>query len=76
MSERQSGTVKWFNSLKGYGFIERENEDDIFVHYSAINMSGFRKLKVGQTVSFTPVQEATGLQAKDVVIVGEQEQAA
>jgi CspA family cold shock protein len=53
MSERVTGTVKWFNSEKGYGFIAREGGPDVFVHYSAISGSGFRNLTEGEEVEFT-----------------------
>ncbi len=66
MSERILGTVKWFNSGKGYGFIEREDGEDVFVHYSAIQSSGFRTLEEGQRVEFTIEQGDKGLQAVDV----------
>lgn len=69
MSERVLGTVKWFNGSKGYGFIEREDGDDVFVHYSAIQGEGFRNLDEGQRVEFTIEQGAKGLQAAEVVIV-------
>ncbi len=69
MSERVLGTVKWFNGSKGYGFIEREDGDDVFVHFSAIQATGFRTLEEGQRVEFTIEQGAKGLQAADVVIV-------
>jgi CspA family cold shock protein len=69
MSERVLGKVKWFNSSKGYGFIEREDGDDVFVHFSAIQAEGFRTLKEGQQVEFTIEQGPKGLQAANVVIV-------
>ncbi len=69
MSERVLGTVKWFNSSKGYGFIEREEGDDVFVHYSAIEGDGFRNLEEGQRVEFTIEQGSKGPQAAQVVIV-------
>ncbi len=69
MSERVLGTVKWFNSSKGYGFIEREDGDDVFVHFSAIQTEGFRTLKEGQQVEFSVEQGPKGLQAANVVIV-------
>ena len=69
MSERVLGTVKWFNSSKGYGFIEREEGEDVFVHYSAIEGDGFRNLEEGQRVEFTIEQGAKGPQAAQVVIV-------
>jgi CspA family cold shock protein len=67
MSERETGTVKWFNGAKGYGFIERENGKDVFVHYSAIRGAGFRNLDEGQRVEFSVEQSPTGPQAVDVV---------
>ena len=66
MSERETGTVKWFNSSKGYGFIQRQQGDDIFVHYNAINGDGFRTLEEGQKVEFAVTETAKGLQAADV----------
>jgi CspA family cold shock protein len=69
MSEREVGTVKWFNSGKGYGFIERESGDDVFVHYTAILGDGFRNLEEGQRVEFTVEQGPKGLQAAQVTIV-------
>jgi CspA family cold shock protein len=67
MSERETGTVKWFNGAKGYGFIERENGKDVFVHYSAIRGAGFRNLDEGQRVEFSVEQSPKGPQAVDVV---------
>lgn len=69
MSDREIGTVKWFNNEKGYGFIEREEGDDVFVHYSAIMGEGFRALDEGQRVEFTVEQGQKGLQATSVVII-------
>ncbi|NIM95367.1 MAG: cold shock domain-containing protein [Anaerolineales bacterium] len=69
MSERVLGTVKWFNGSKGYGFIEREDGDDVFVHYSAIQADGFRTLEEGQQVEFMVEQGPKGLQAADVTAV-------
>jgi CspA family cold shock protein len=68
MSDRVIGTVKWFNASKGFGFIERENGKDVFVHYSAINSNGFRSLEEGQRVEFTVVDGQKGPQAQDVVL--------
>jgi CspA family cold shock protein len=68
MSDRVTGTVKWFNGNKGYGFIEREGGDDVFVHFSAIQGDGFRNLEEGQQVEFTIEQGPKGLQASDVVV--------
>jgi len=67
MSERITGTVKWFNGSKGYGFIERDGGDDVFVHYSSIQGSGYRNLEEGQEVEFAVEQGPKGLQAADVV---------
>jgi CspA family cold shock protein len=69
MSERVLGTVKWFNSSKGYGFIEREDGDDVFVHYSAIVGEGFKNLDEGQRVEFSIEQGPKGLQAANVTVV-------
>ncbi|MFN3741524.1 MAG: cold-shock protein [Anaerolineales bacterium] len=69
MSNRIVGTVKWFNAEKGYGFIARENGPDVFVHYSAIQSDGFRKLEEGQRVEFSVEQGAKGPQAARVVIL-------
>ena len=70
MSERVTGTVKWFNGAKGYGFIARENGEDVFVHYSAIRGQGFKNLEEGQNVEFNVEQGRKGLQATDVSVVG------
>ena len=67
MAERVTGTVKWFNKLKGFGFITREEGDDIFVHYTAIRGTGFRSLEADDKVEFTIQETDKGLQAKDVV---------
>jgi CspA family cold shock protein len=69
MSERIIGTVKWFNSSKGYGFIEREGGEDVFVHYSAIMGDGYRNLEEGQKVEFNIEQGAKGPQATNVTLV-------
>jgi CspA family cold shock protein len=66
VADREIGTVKWFNSTKGFGFIERENGKDVFVHYSAINTTGYRSLQEGQRVEFTVVEGQKGPQAQDV----------
>ena len=60
------GTVKWFSNEKGYGFIEREGGDDVFVHFSAITMDGYKSLTEGQRVQFEVVQGDKGLQAANV----------
>ena len=70
MSERETGTVKWFNGSKGYGFIEREGGADVFVHFSAIRGEGFRNLEEGQSVEFIVEQGQKGLQASDVTVLG------
>ncbi len=70
MSERVTGTVKWFNGGKGYGFIAREAGEDVFVHYSAIQGQGFRNLEEGQAVEFDIEQGPKGLQATNVTVVG------
>ena len=67
MSERTQGTVKWFNGGKGYGFIERQDGDDVFVHFSAIRGDGFRNLNEGDEVEFTVESSPKGPQAADVV---------
>jgi len=66
MSDRQIGTVKWFNDAKGFGFISRENGPDVFVHFRAITGGGFRTLSEGQRVSFDVTQGQKGLQAENV----------
>lgn len=68
MSERITGTVKWFNGSKGYGFIEREGGADVFVHFSAIQGEGFRNLEEGQRVEFEVSQGAKGPQASNVTM--------
>ncbi|MFJ2333211.1 cold shock domain-containing protein [Pseudomonas helleri] len=67
MSTRLTGNVKWFNDAKGYGFIQRENEADVFVHYRAIRGEGHRSLTEGQQVEYTRVSGNKGFQAEDVV---------
>jgi CspA family cold shock protein len=66
MSERVNGTVKWFNAHKGFGFIEREDGPDVFVHHSAIQSEGYRELNEGEQVEFTITEGPKGLQASDV----------
>jgi CspA family cold shock protein len=70
MSERETGTVKWFNDAKGYGFIQRDKGDDVFVHFRAIRGEGHRSLQEGQRVEFTVTEGNKGLQAEDVAAVG------
>jgi CspA family cold shock protein len=68
MSERIEGTVKWFNAVKGYGFIGIEEGDDVFVHFSAIQMEGFKKLEEGQQVEFIIESGPKGQQAAEVIL--------
>ncbi len=67
MAEREIGTVKWFNATKGFGFIERENDKDVFVHYSEIGGEGYRSLDEGQKVEFSVVDSEKGPQAQNVI---------
>jgi len=67
MSERIVGTVKWFNAAKGYGFIGHEGGDDVFVHFTAIQQDGYRKLEKGQQVEFSIEEGPKGLQASSVL---------
>jgi len=67
MAERFVGTVKWFNTQKGYGFLAREGGEDVFIHYSAIVSQGFRNLAEGQKVEFSIEKGPKGLQAVNVV---------
>ncbi len=69
MSEKETGTVKWFNGSKGYGFIQREQGEDVFVHFSAITGDGYRNLEEGQRVEFVVTQGQKGPQAESVVIL-------
>ncbi len=64
------GTVKWFNESKGFGFITRENDTDVFVHFSAIQDQGFKTLREGQKVEFDVVEGSKGPQAANVVKIG------
>ena len=66
MSEKETGTVKWFNDAKGYGFISRDSGDDVFVHHTSIMMDGFKSLSEEQRVEFSVEQGNKGLQAVDV----------
>jgi cold shock protein len=67
--ERFVGTVKWFNTTKGFGFIGREEGEDVFVHFSAIQMEGYKKLEENQRVEFTIEQGPKGLQAANVILL-------
>jgi CspA family cold shock protein len=69
MSERIVGSVKWFNATKGYGFIGREGGEDVFVHYTAIQSDGYRKLEAEQKVEFSVEEGPKGLQAANVVLI-------
>lgn len=69
MADRKRGTVKWFNGDKGYGFISPEEGDDLFVHHSEIQTSGYRTLEEGATVEFEITQGKKGLQASNVTVV-------
>lgn len=69
MSDREQGVVKWFNSEKGYGFVTRQDNSDIFVHFSSINKEGFKSLDEGQKVEFRVTDSDRGLQAVDVTLV-------
>jgi CspA family cold shock protein len=69
MSERKEGTVKWFNSSKGYGFIEQEGGNDVFVHYQSIVSDGYKTLEEGQKVEFTESEGEKGPQATEVKII-------
>ncbi len=66
MAMRETGRVKWFNNKKGYGFIERQEGGDVFVHYTAIKAEGFRSLEEGEIVTFDVVRGPKGLQAENV----------
>ncbi|HEY6894611.1 MAG TPA: cold-shock protein [Rhodanobacteraceae bacterium] len=69
MSNRQTGTVKWFNDAKGFGFITPESGPDLFVHFRAIQGTGFKSLQEGQKVSFQVVKGPKGLQADQVQVL-------
>ena len=69
MAERVTGTVKWFNATKGFGFIQQDQGEDVFVHYSAISGEAYRTLEEGQRVEFVVVQGQKGPQAQDVTPV-------
>jgi len=69
MSKNTTGTVKWFNESKGFGFLQQESGEDVFAHFSAIAGSGFKTLVEGQRVSFTVTQGQKGLQAENIVAI-------
>lgn len=68
MPEREIGTVKWFNNQKGFGFIQRQSGEDVFVHFRAVKGTGYRSLREGQKVSFEVAQGQKGLQAENVEV--------
>ena len=68
-STMETGTVKWFNSSKGFGFISRENGEDVFVHFKAIQADGYKTLDEGQRVKFEVTQGQKGLQAENVQVI-------
>jgi CspA family cold shock protein len=69
MSNRQNGTVKWFNDEKGYGFITPQSGDDLFVHFKAIQSDGFKRLKEGKAVTLVATRGQKGMQAEEVQVV-------
>ena len=69
MADRESGSVKWFDNAKGFGFIERDNGGDVFVHYSSVDGDGYRSLHEKQRVEFTVAEGPKGLQAQSVVMI-------
>ena len=69
MSDRSTGTVKWFNEAKGFGYIEQKSGPDVFAHFSAITASGFKTLIEGQEVEFTVTQGQKGPQAENIVVI-------
>lgn len=69
MSNTNTGTVKWFNETKGFGFIEQASGPDVFAHFSAISSTGFKTLQEGQRVSFTVSQGQKGPQAENIVVL-------
>ena len=70
MSEQTTGTVKWFNNSKGYGFISRENGDDVFVHFQSIISEGYKSLNENDKVEFVVTDGEKGPQASDVKVIG------
>ncbi len=69
MTERKTGSVKWFNSSKGYGFIQQENGEDVFVHFQSIISDGYKTLDENDKVEFTLAEGQKGLQATDVKVI-------
>ncbi len=68
-TQTNTGTVKWFNASKGFGFIEQETGPDVFAHYSNISSSGFKSLNDGQKVKFNVTQGKKGPQAEDIIVI-------
>jgi cold shock protein len=71
MAAREKGTVKWFNNSKGFGFIQRDKGEDVFVHFKSIVGTGYKSLEEGQRVEFSVTQGQKGLQAEEVSIIEE-----
>jgi CspA family cold shock protein len=69
MADRKQGTVKWFNSSKGYGFIQQENGEDVFVHFQSIISDGYKTLDENDKVEFSVTEGPKGLQAADVEVI-------
>jgi len=69
MAVREKGTVKWFNNSKGFGFIQRDKGDDVFVHFKSITGDGYKSLEEGQRVEFVVSQGQKGLQAEEVTVI-------
>ena len=69
MATREKGTVKWFNNSKGFGFIQRDKGEDVFVHFKSITASGYKSLEEGQRVEFSVTQGQKGLQAEEVSVI-------
>jgi CspA family cold shock protein len=71
MSERQTGSIKWFDAKKGFGFIQKEDGNDVFIHYSGIVGDGYRSLIDGQKVEFEEIEGRKGLEARNVTVITE-----
>lgn len=71
VDQREEGVVKWFNGTKGFGFITRHNDEDVFVHFRSIRGRGHRTLHEGQSVRFEVIESDKGLQAEDVSVIGQ-----
>ena len=70
MAERKQGSVKWFNSTKGFGFIQQADGEDVFVHFNAITGDGYKSLDENDKVEYSVTKGAKGLQASDVLVIG------